>query len=259
MSIFYKPAKYNGHTKQQMWMSVIADFHDPMCNCWHPFGHLLDIIFPEGHKDRDKTIAQIITRDSKCHSGGEDEGASGQTEDLHIKEERDTPADTTGGMAEEETTDALLAAAVENFERCPRISRTHTKKEKESGSTTHTPTRKRSRNTQLSPLALQRRYLPKATDRRGDQPAHPAAAAAAAPAQKRHPTPHDADKRTTTTTTTTHRHNSLTKFKPGFEQDTEEELAKIFKRPIRTFKEDPPFYPWLPITPKVSFKLNFKG
>lgn len=117
MSIFYKPAKYNGHTKQQMWMSVIADFHDSMCNCWHPFGHLLDIIFPEGHKDRDKTIAQIVSRDSKCHSGGEEEGGSGQTEDLHIKEERDTPADTTGGMAEEETTDALLAAAVENFER----------------------------------------------------------------------------------------------------------------------------------------------
>ena len=98
-------------------MSVIADFHDSMCSCWHPFGHLLDIIFPEGHKDRDKTIAQIIARDSKCHSGGEEEGGSGQTEDLHIKEEKDTLADKTGVMAEEETTDALLAAAVENFER----------------------------------------------------------------------------------------------------------------------------------------------
>lgn len=40
---------------------------------------------------------------------------------------------------------------------------------------------------------------------------------------------------------------------------TEEELAQAFKRPVRKFKEDKPFYPWLPPQPIVNFHLNFKG
>jgi len=51
----------------------------------------------------------------------------------------------------------------------------------------------------------------------------------------------------------------MTEFKPGFERDTEEEIARAFRRPPRKFKEDPPFYPWLPLTPKVCFNLNFKS
>jgi len=51
----------------------------------------------------------------------------------------------------------------------------------------------------------------------------------------------------------------MTEFKPGFEQETEKQLAEAFKRPIRKFKEDPPFYPWLPPAPLVQFNLNFKG
>lgn len=50
----------------------------------------------------------------------------------------------------------------------------------------------------------------------------------------------------------------MTLFKPGFEQQTEKELAIAFKRPIRKFKEDSPFYPWLPCEPRVNFALNFK-
>lgn len=34
-------------------------------------------------------------------------------------------------------------------------------------------------------------------------------------------------------------------------------LATLFKRPVRTYFNDPPFYPWLPPEPKVNFKLNF--
>lgn len=39
-------------------------------------------------------------------------------------------------------------------------------------------------------------------------------------------------------------------------------LAKIFKRPLRTFINDTPTYPYLPVTPlanqpHVNFKLNF--
>jgi len=51
----------------------------------------------------------------------------------------------------------------------------------------------------------------------------------------------------------------MTRFKPGFEEETEKQLAQAFSRPPRTFKEDPPFYPWLPICPIVHFNLNYKG
>lgn len=49
-------------------------------------------------------------------------------------------------------------------------------------------------------------------------------------------------------------------------KEFEEELwqAKAFHRPPRTMLLDPPFYPWIPITPLanqtpvVNFHLNFK-
>ena len=51
----------------------------------------------------------------------------------------------------------------------------------------------------------------------------------------------------------------MTPFKKGFEMDTEKQLAQAFSRPPRMFKEDPPFYPWLPrLTPLVNFHLNYK-
>ncbi len=77
MSSFFKPATYNGETKEQMWMSSIGDFHDSICSCCKPFAHLLRIIFPEGHRDEDKTIKQIIQRDLKCHFGGEEDESLG--------------------------------------------------------------------------------------------------------------------------------------------------------------------------------------
>lgn len=69
---FFQETHFNPTTKDQLWMSLIADSHDSICNCWHPFAHLLANIFPPGHKDRNLTINQIIERDykEKCHSGG---------------------------------------------------------------------------------------------------------------------------------------------------------------------------------------------
>ncbi len=53
---------------------MIADGHDICCDCNAPFAHLLDSIFPEGHRDRNKTIQQIIDRDIKeCLSGGKED------------------------------------------------------------------------------------------------------------------------------------------------------------------------------------------
>lgn len=44
----------------------------------------------------------------------------------------------------------------------------------------------------------------------------------------------------------------------GKSWETELELAKMFKRPLRTYEEDPPYYPWLVPEPVVNFHLNFK-
>ncbi len=42
------------------------------------------------------------------------------------------------------------------------------------------------------------------------------------------------------------------------EYEAEKFLSIMFKRPMKTFVEDPPTYPWLPPTPLVQFNLNFK-
>lgn len=42
------------------------------------------------------------------------------------------------------------------------------------------------------------------------------------------------------------------------EFEVELQLSKIFKRPPRTYVDDPPFYPWLVPEPVVNFQLNYK-
>lgn len=115
MSRFFKPTPYNGETKNQMWMSMLADGHDIFCDCQAPFAHLLDSIFPQGHADRHHSIHFIVERDYRqCHSGGPEEESHGIPAGgsaaglLGPKEEKDT----TG----EEELDALLAAAAEEHE-----------------------------------------------------------------------------------------------------------------------------------------------
>ncbi len=88
---------------------------------------------------------------------------------------------------------------------------------------------------------------------------HPAAAAAAAANQAAPPETNSRPEKQTEIATTSNRGIRMTRFKPGFEEETERQLADAFHRPPRTFKEDTPFYPWLPCVPKVQFKLNFKG
>lgn len=54
------------------------------------------------------------------------------------------------------------------------------------------------------------------------------------------------------------------RFKDGFELNTEKEIAAWLRRPIRTFVNDFPTYPWLPPEPlanqmpRVNFDLNFQ-
>jgi len=114
---FYKPTPYNKETKNQIWMSQIADSHDNICDCNHPFAHLLASIFPPGHSDRNLTINQILLRDykQKCLSGGDEGERDGMADNLDGEEEK--PSSDQKENIKEEDTDALFAAAVENFER----------------------------------------------------------------------------------------------------------------------------------------------
>lgn len=95
-------------------MSQIADSHDNICHCCHPFAHLLASIFPPGHRDRDKTINQILARDykDKCLSGGTEEkdhggAASGTAGGFKPVKEENQEEDLPG----EEIEDLLAAAA----------------------------------------------------------------------------------------------------------------------------------------------------
>lgn len=115
---FFNPTPYNQDTKNQIWMSQIADAHDNICNCNHPFAHLLANIFPVGHKDRDLSINQILLRDytEKCRSGGEGETSHGGA-DLDIV---DATTKTEGDGEEDyprEELEELLAAAIEESAR----------------------------------------------------------------------------------------------------------------------------------------------
>lgn len=111
----------------------------------------------------------------------------------------------------------------------------------------------------MSPGSLQRKYLPRTRNTNTARP-HPAAAAATRAAQVQHPhAPHRPEMQTKRDSTTNRNVRvTLTRFKDGFERQTENELAQAFKRPPRLFKEDTPFYPWLPPEPRVNFNLNFK-
>lgn len=113
MANFFKPTKYNGDTKGQMWLSIVGDAHDMHCGCEQPFAHLLQSIFPEGHKDRNLTVDQIITRDyQQCHFGGEEEENDGMAPGTsaatlqEIKEEKEDFQEDIG-------VEDLLAAAAD--------------------------------------------------------------------------------------------------------------------------------------------------
>lgn len=115
MSTFYKASAYNGATKEQMWMSVVTDFHDSFCRCFHSFAHILDLIFPEGHRDRDKTIKQIIERDLQCHSGGDEEERCGGVLAGAIENTENTGQEENQDIADADIRELLAAA--ENAER----------------------------------------------------------------------------------------------------------------------------------------------
>lgn len=120
---FFKETKYNSTTKDQLWCSIIADSHDTNCGCNWPFAHLLSLIFPPGHKDRDLTINQILERDYKelCLTTTGDVETAGLEKDHtptggHIKREGGEEEKEPGYIEDKDLTD-LLAAATEEQRR----------------------------------------------------------------------------------------------------------------------------------------------
>lgn len=113
----YRPCKYNKETREQLWMSAVGDTHDNFCSCETPYAHALWCMFPEGHKDRNLTIQQIIDRDSTCLSGGNVEISHGLA-DTGEEEQGNIPPDE-GDLEDLEDTEIeeLIAAADAATER----------------------------------------------------------------------------------------------------------------------------------------------
>ncbi len=111
---YFTQTDYNTETKNQLWMSMIADSHDIHCKCDTPFAHLLASIFPPGHSDRELTINQILTRDFKqlrCLSGGGGEKGFGK-EETHTSREKITEKENL--YVEDEELREFIAAAGED-------------------------------------------------------------------------------------------------------------------------------------------------
>ncbi|BAF76078.1 hypothetical protein [Torque teno midi virus 6] len=256
---FYKETHFNQVTKHQLWMSIVTDAHDSVCNCWHPFAHMLANIFPPGHKDRNLTINQILERDLKetWPSGGDADASHGLVagEDTGGEQIINPEEKEEEYIEDEEITELLKAADV----AATRFSRLLLKEKEKIPTHTPRPEKRKQRDPEMSPLTLRRKYMARATTRLQHPPAPTAAAPAAAVHQAEPPNINCRPESKTEKSSAPNRVPRLTRFKPGFERETENELAQAFKRPPRMFKEDAAFYPWLPrFTPLVNFHLNFK-
>lgn len=108
---FYKPCKYNCDTKNQLWCSIIADAHDSTCSCEQPFAHLLALIFPPGHTDRNLTINQIIKRDYKalCLGGGTEEESHGLADGEKDLQEENIKKEEEEYIKDEDLQDLIAA------------------------------------------------------------------------------------------------------------------------------------------------------
>lgn len=101
---FYRPTPYTPETKEQIWTTITTDAHDEFCGCTEPVFHLLSILIPEDHRDRHKTVDELIKEHYKrqiCLFGGREDAAGGETTttekeehtDQNIKEEEDPYTD----------------------------------------------------------------------------------------------------------------------------------------------------------------------
>lgn len=87
-SNFFTAPQYNHLGRQQLWVDSCILSHDAWCGCNCPIAHLIDSILPLGHKDRDLTVQEILSRDYsvRCRSGGEEEVSGGPATALNTED-----------------------------------------------------------------------------------------------------------------------------------------------------------------------------
>lgn len=110
---FARSTPYNKTTQEQLWISSFNDSHDAFCGCTKPVTHMLSILFPEGHKDIDLTIRQILKRekeDTICLFGGTEEKDGGEVPEDPGTKETDTPDATEEGFTKIDVEELLAAA-----------------------------------------------------------------------------------------------------------------------------------------------------
>lgn len=118
---FFRKTTFNQETLEQLWLSLINDTHDSICNCTRPFIHLLALLFTEEHKDRHLSIHNIITREFKEHQclfGGDADKNIGMALAAGIPEE-EKPTEEKEDLTEEDI-EELIAATDAAEEEEPR-------------------------------------------------------------------------------------------------------------------------------------------
>lgn len=113
---FFQPPAYNHQGRQQLWLDGCIFTHDSWCGCNYPALHLLATLLPPGHKDRDLTVDEIITRETKkCLSGGKEETDGGPPPAIEQKDTEEEP-ENLEDVFTEDAIDELLAAAAADVE-----------------------------------------------------------------------------------------------------------------------------------------------
>ncbi len=115
--IFFEPPKYNCTGRNQLWIDACLLSHDSWCGCNYPVAHFIDSVLPIGHKDRDLTVQEILSRDLavKCHSGGHAETGGGLATATATEDEGPTNEELEN-LFSEDAINELINAAGEDVE-----------------------------------------------------------------------------------------------------------------------------------------------
>lgn len=116
---FFEPPTYNLDSKQQIWIDGIINSHDIWCGCDSPIAHMLNHLLPPGHKDRYKTVDEIITEayKQKWPFGGTEETGGINPEEGATEGGNTTKENQEEDYTEEEIEQLLAAAAADEGPR----------------------------------------------------------------------------------------------------------------------------------------------
>ena len=115
---FFEPPKYNCTGRNQLWIDACLFAHDSWCGCNTPIAHFIDSVLPTGHKDRDLTVEEILSRDlkEKCHSGGPEERNGGAVVAFATETEEGPTNEELEKLFSEDAIQDLINAAADDVE-----------------------------------------------------------------------------------------------------------------------------------------------